>query len=236
MTKNNLINHPTPTKNNNPRNVQHLHQTFPYEYLMDFNIRLIFTARYGSMRHSIDSWEGDEMRILFLVAFLTVSPVATAQNVYFSNLHAHTSHSDGRGTPDDAYTSARAAGLDFFAVTKHNHDRGDGTGDARDSLLIATIPWLYAGMPTSNREAALRHTQDGVFVALYGQEFSTISSGNHINVFEIPTVLDVPAGDFPALVSAVLTAPMRRGSRRFSSSIIPATGRAAAVIMAATTI
>ena len=40
-------------------------------------------------------------------------------------------------------------------------------------------------------------------MAIYGQEFSTISSGNHVNIFEIDQVIDeasIPNGDFAALV------------------------------------
>ena len=50
-------------------------------------------------------------------------------------------------------------------------------------------------------------TQDGQFVALYGQEFSSISSGNHVNVFDVPHVIDdnaVPNGDYAALLNTWL--------------------------------
>ena len=46
----------------------------------------------------------------------------TTANVFFGNLHSHTSYSDGSGTPTDAYLHARdVAGLDFLAITEHNH-------------------------------------------------------------------------------------------------------------------
>ncbi|HBF38652.1 MAG TPA: hypothetical protein DDW50_15205, partial [Firmicutes bacterium] len=39
---------------------------------------------------------------------------------YFGYLHAHTSFSDGSGTPEEAYQYAREIGkLDFFAITDH---------------------------------------------------------------------------------------------------------------------
>ena len=42
-------------------------------------------------------------------------------NVYFRLLHAHTSYSDGAGTPEEAYARAAAVpGLSFFAITEHN--------------------------------------------------------------------------------------------------------------------
>lgn len=45
-------------------------------------------------------------------------------------------------------------------------------------------------------------------MAIYGQEFSTISSGNHVNVFEIDQVIDeaaVPNGEFGVLVDWLAT-------------------------------
>src|SRR6478735_3654458 len=45
------------------------------------------------------------------------------------------------------------------------------------------------------------------FIALYGQEFSTISSGNHINVFGINEVLTVDNGDFKGLLAKLKTLP-----------------------------
>ena len=49
---------------------------------------------------------------------------------------------------------------------------------------------LYNGGSDSLVATADRMNQDGVFVTLYGQEFSSISKGNHINVFDIPDVID----------------------------------------------
>jgi hypothetical protein len=42
-------------------------------------------------------------------------------NLYFGDLHAHTSFSDGLGTPYDAYASAIEGGADFMAVTDHHY-------------------------------------------------------------------------------------------------------------------
>jgi hypothetical protein len=39
-----------------------------------------------------------------------------------------------------------------------------------------------------------------VFIAFYGQEFSSISKGNHVNVIDAPAVIDVANGDFRALI------------------------------------
>lgn len=38
-------------------------------------------------------------------------------NIYYGYLHSHTGLSDGSGTPYDAYSSAKKAGLNFFATS-----------------------------------------------------------------------------------------------------------------------
>ena len=140
--------------------------------------------------------------IVLLLALYPINVQADDLNVYFGNLHSHTSYSDGSGTPEQAYRHARDAGLDFLAVTEHNHRQADGQGELRDGLLIATDPSLYAGPQASALIPAARAlTQDGQFVALYGQEFSSISKGNHVNVFEVPRVIDVPNGEFGRLLN-----------------------------------
>ena len=42
-------------------------------------------------------------------------------NLYFGDLHTHTSYSDGVLTPWDAFEAAKAAGADFMATTDHVH-------------------------------------------------------------------------------------------------------------------
>ena len=44
---------------------------------------------------------------------LTTSPY----NIYYGYLHSHTGLSDGSGTPYDAYSRAKKAGLDFFGAS-----------------------------------------------------------------------------------------------------------------------
>lgn len=136
------------------------------------------------------------------------TPPATAaagQRIFFGSLHSHTRYSDGSGTPADAFTRARDQGrMDFLAVTEHNHSAAEnsiGSGDPRrDGILIATQPDLYNGTnPASLVSAARSFTVDDSFVAIAGQEFSTISSGNHVNVFDIGRVIDVANGDYAAL-------------------------------------
>lgn len=129
--------------------------------------------------------------------------------VFLGNLHSHTSYSDGSGTPKQAYTYARTRGkLDFLAITEHNHARAeDGAKDRRDGILIATNPSLYEGAQANSLISSARAAQeDGHFVALFGQEFSTISSGNHMNVFDVTSVIRVDNGDFSTLLREWLPA------------------------------
>jgi hypothetical protein len=117
-------------------------------------------------------------------------------DVYFGNLHAHTTLSDGSGTPADAFAHARHAGLDFMAVTEHNHREAEHPKeDPAFGAGIASDHSLYVRLTDAARDA----DRDDRFVALFGQEFSTISSGNHVNVIGASKVIDeedVPSGDF----------------------------------------
>ena len=118
-------------------------------------------------------------------------------NVYFGNLHSHTEISDGSGMPDEAYEYARdEAEVDFLAITEHNHARG-GISQLQDR------PELYQVLI----EAANDYSVEGEFVALYGQEFSSIGSGNHANVFDVDAVImedDVSNGEWDSLLDGWL--------------------------------
>jgi hypothetical protein len=117
----------------------------------------------------------------------------TALEPFFGNLHSHTALSDGSGTPAEAYERARdTAGLDFLAITEHNHAQA---GDIAGNHALYTGPGTLSLIPTANG-----FTEEGSFIALYGQEFSTISGGNHMNVIDAPRVIDVPNGAFRMLL------------------------------------
>jgi hypothetical protein len=122
-----------------------------------------------------------------------------ALNLYRGNLHAHSSYSDGSGTPDEAFEHAKQH-LDFMALTEHNHAQAElGAGDRADGRLIATNPALYDEV----KDAADRHTEDGSFVAFWGQEFSAISKGNHSNILQLADVIDTPNGAYRDLYDAI---------------------------------
>jgi hypothetical protein len=139
------------------------------------------------------------MRLTALVAcaLALASPTLAQERVFFGNLHSHTGKSDGSSTPRRAYDHARNnARIHFLMLSEHNHN---------DNLncAIADNPVLYSdpGNVTSSVGAANRANIDGTFVALYGQEFSTHSAGNHVNVFDIPNVIPTAMnGNFAALL------------------------------------
>lgn len=133
---------------------------------------------------------------------VSTTPVSAPRGrIFFGSLHSHTSYSDGTGTPADAFTRARDVGkMDFIAVTEHNHKDADGSGERKDGILIALQPSLYNGSDAASLLSAARSfTVDDSFVAIAGQEFSTISSGNHANVFDVDDIIDVENGNYAAL-------------------------------------
>lgn len=141
--------------------------------------------------------------------------------IYFGNLHAHTSYSDGKGTPEDAYLWARdVARLDFLALTEHNHLLGGDKASAAQRTALYGGPASWALVPT-----ARRLTQPGRFVALYGQEYSSMSKGNHVNVLDVDEVIDVPNGAFDQLLRWLEQRTAARGRRAVLMLNHPGLGR-----------
>ena len=92
--------------------------------------------------------------IFILVAAAFTPRLYADEQVFFGNLHSHTSYSDGSGTPDQAYKWARdTAKLDFLAITEHNHRlcEAGASKDRKDGIMIAKTPELYTGPKSSAR-------------------------------------------------------------------------------------
>ncbi len=143
-----------------------------------------------------------------VIALLVFTSMSGQAEVFFGNLHSHTAISDGSSNPRTAYRHARdTAGLDVLAITEHNHA-------AAPSRLQAE-PELYNGSQSSSLiSQARRFTRDNRFVALYGQEFSSIGSGNHANVLDVDDVIEtthVPNGRWDRLLNEWLA--VRRDSQ-----------------------
>lgn len=111
-------------------------------------------------------------------------PTETAgSKLYFGHLHSHTGDSGGTGTPEDAYAAARAAGLDFFAVTDHSNSfDGAEFGNLQEDGAAASETWRLG------KEAAAAATT-GEFLALYGFELSWQNGLGHIATFFTPGFL-----------------------------------------------
>ena len=94
---------------------------------------------------------------------LAENVAAESMNVYIGDLHAHTGYSGGQGTPQQAFLTAQASGLDFFALTEH-------------AYLLTEAEWQDV------LTQATTSTVDGVFVGLRGFEFH--HPLGHLNVFD----------------------------------------------------
>ena len=144
------------------------------------------------------------IRVLILLLLCPGAPSLSIadDHAYLGILHSHTSYSDGSGVPDDAYKQARKEGLEFLAITEHNHAIQIRPKEPRkgDEPIGGDHPLYNGPSAESLLSTAKRLTEDDKFVALYGQEFSTISSGNHANVFDVGEVIDVDSGQFDLLV------------------------------------
>jgi hypothetical protein len=153
---------------------------------------------------------------------------ADETHVYFGNLHAHfpatasgAALDDGKAiradengtmvpvdvgmTPSDAaryaYEYARdEGGMDFLALSPHTCD--DGEVEAGDAANM--IPEQYRQLES----VAFDVTQSsaGTFVALPAMEWSTNSSGNHVNVFGSKELAKIERGRFDLLYDEFLPA------------------------------
>lgn len=122
--------------------------------------------------HSTDAMPQGLNGLHSSVSASTTSSSQDALNVFFGNLHAHSRLSDGNSdiSPTEAFRIAKEEGnLDFLSLSEHNH-----------MLTAAEMQEL--------RAAADQATTNN-FVALFGQEYSFISKGNHTNIHNYPVAI-----------------------------------------------
>src|SRR5450830_633499 len=99
-------------------------------------------------------------------------------NIYFGGMHSHTNLSDGTGTPQQAYDSAKVAGADFMAVTDHsNWFDGDSATVAADLAGGPSTEWATL------KAAADANNVPGTFVGIAGFEMTWSGGPGHINTF-----------------------------------------------------
>lgn len=97
-------------------------------------------------------------------------------NIYFGQLHSHTSYSDGAGTCEEAFEHAsNVPNLDFLAVTDHSNsfDNADSASIADGSV---SAEWK------EGHELAKKYTTND-FVGIYGYEMTWSNGLGHMNTF-----------------------------------------------------
>jgi hypothetical protein len=137
------------------------------------------------------------LRVTLLAAALMLLVAGTASaggahdyDLYFGDLHSHTSYSDGTGTPQDAYSAAYAVALagdlDFFGTTDHTH-------------YPYGAPFLTAENWADTLAVADAFYQPGVFATLPGYEqwlpWMTVGEMNVYNTTEFYANAFNPAGN-----------------------------------------
>ncbi len=120
------------------------------------------TATYGGLAVnrliSISWW-----RAFIIGQFLGMVSGFPMYNLYYGNLHSHTSYSDGRGTPRQAFAYARdTARIHILAVTDHGE-------------MLSSAEW------EDIKKQADSATKPGQFLGLAGFEWT--SRDGHINIF-----------------------------------------------------
>lgn len=115
---------------------------------------------------------------------------------YFGNLHAHSDYSDGdidnvcngAGSPTCCFTDASAAmHFDFMGISDHNHNEGP----------VMTPAKYASGLAEANSYMVTNPS----FVALYGMEWGTISTGGHVNVYGVNQLLGWNTGNYDVYVA-----------------------------------
>jgi len=120
--------------------------------------------------------------LVLLLGLLVVSPAgAVKYNAYYGQLHSHTSISDGKGTPAQAYAYARdTAGLDFFSIADHDYYPNDMTSS----------DW------TTIKNGANSYNQDGVFTTFWGFEWTSDNSSYHAGLLNKGHITIINSADY----------------------------------------
>ncbi len=97
-------------------------------------------------------------------------------NIYFGQLHSHTSYSDGAGTCEEAYVHASGVdNLDFVAVTDHSN--------SFDNANAASISDGSVSEEWKEGQALADRYTNGKFVSIFGFEMTWSNGLGHMNTF-----------------------------------------------------
>jgi len=127
------------------------------------------TAYVATLTTGIQDTSGVSLPEDVVWSFITSdgsSPLDGGMQIYFGDFHSHSGYSDGQGVPADAFATARANGLHFYALTDHSSLLNEG--EWQDMLNQANAT-----------------TVTGEFVGLRGFEFT--HPNGHINVVDSET-------------------------------------------------
>ncbi|MCB1042610.1 MAG: lamin tail domain-containing protein [Acidobacteria bacterium] len=132
-----------------------------------------FTAQ-GLFTFQLMASDGQTQSIDTVSIRVTSRPLSTGQyGIYFGNVHAHSSYSDGNKGLDPLSDGAAAGfryardlgGLDWLVMSDHNHQAAGMD---------------YADYAAGVSEANTVNGESNDFVAIFGTEWGTISSGGHV--------------------------------------------------------
>ncbi len=160
---------------------------------------------------------------------------AGTTRAFFGNLHAHIFAKEGEKLMDDgkpeqrdidgnvvamdipadvagsarfAYEYARdIGGLDFIALTPHCSDENPADQNSQANMSEDGYNDLWRTAEDISEESA------GSFVALGGMEWSTNSTGNHVNILGASRVSKVVRGEFADLYNDYLPTRRQAGDR-----------------------
>jgi len=156
--------------------------------------------------------------------FIADSLTGKVYQVYYGQLHSHTSDSDGTGTPAEAYAYARdKAYLDFFSVADHcsyPYDPDDPLNPyGNDGLTVEEYNNL--------QKVANKFNDPGKFVTFWGFEWTsddtswggpaTLLGKGHLTIINSPDHCEAdepPTNDLNGLV-AWMSDPSRQGCIAF---------------------
>lgn len=100
-------------------------------------------------------------------------------NLYFGQLHSHTTNSDGTGSPDEAFNYAKnIAKVDFLAVTDHSN--------SFDNAAASSMADGSKSIEWGSGHATADSYTDSSFVGIYAYEMTWSNGTGHINTFNTP--------------------------------------------------
>lgn len=125
-----------------------------------------------------------------ILCLLNVQLRAQQSSVHlYGSIHSHSNYSDGNQEANPAYPDAascfgyardRALQVDFWGISDHNHSGGG-----------MSLPDYTKGVREADSVNA-----DGQFVSLYGMEWGIISTGGHVIVYGIDSLIGWESGNF----------------------------------------